>query len=132
MSTILLIDDDQDSQNIYSTVLRDNKYTVLQALDGKTGYNQAKESKPDLILLDIMLPGKMNGFDFLEMHQKDPELKHIPVVILSNVDTEEKTARNIGAVDYLVKVNTPMELLLQKVEQYTANTKKPFKLPLIG
>ena len=130
MPTILLVDDDKEAQQIYSTVLRDNKYTVLQALDGKTGYNQAKESKPDLILLDIMLPGKMNGFDFLEMHQSDEDIKHIPVIVLSNVDTEEQVAKKIGAVEYLVKVNTPMEIFLQKVAEHTS--KKKVKLPLIG
>lgn len=119
MPTILFIDDDKDSQEIYSTLLKEKKYKVLQAFDGNAGIQLARESHPDLIILDIMLPPqKTNGFDILEFLKKNSHLKHIPVIIFTNVDTEKQTAKEIGAADYLVKVNTSADEFLAAVDKY--------------
>lgn len=72
----------------------------------------------DVILLDIVLsPGKLNGFDVLEFLKKDKNLKNIPVVILTNLDTEEKVAKDIGAVAYFVKANTSIAEVSKKVKE---------------
>jgi two-component system alkaline phosphatase synthesis response regulator PhoP len=114
---VLLIEDDLDIQRIYTEKLINNGFDVILALDASNGLQSARSEKPSLILLDIMLPGKMNGFELLEMLKKDDSLKKIPIIVLTNLDTEKKQALDIGANDYLVKANTSLEYLLTKVRK---------------
>jgi CheY-like chemotaxis protein len=65
-----------------------------------------------------MLPGGMNGFDVLEQLQKDPNVKSIPVIILTNLDSEEVTAKKIGSVEYIVKTNMTLDDVVKKVQSY--------------
>ncbi len=118
MSIVALIDDNTDSQDIYSSLLKEEGFTVLQAFDGKTGFQLIKDKNPDLVILDIMLPGKMNGFDFMEMMKQDAKLKNTPVIVLTNLDTEEQVAKNIGAKEYLIKSNMKMEDFLELVKKH--------------
>jgi len=114
MKKVLMIEDDQALKDVYKLALSD----VVEyngAKDGKEGLEKIRSIKPDLIILDIMLPGGMNGFDILEEIKKDPAVMSIPVLVLTNLDTEEKVAREIGAVEYLVKANTPIEKVVDKV-----------------
>ena len=115
---ILLIEDDPDIQNMYTDKLTFEGYEVLQSLDGKEGLLLAKKEDPDLILLDIMLPKGMNGFDVLEEIRKDNDLKDTPVIVLTNLDTEEEVAEKVGASDYLVKANTELNELMDMIEDY--------------
>ncbi len=84
MQKILIIEDDP----ILSSALRDNLlyegYTIIQAKDGQEGLTRAESEKPDLILLDIILP-TMNGLDMLAKLRKDPWGKNVPVILLSNL-----------------------------------------------
>lgn len=115
---ILLIEDDLDIQRIYSSKLTQHGYEVPLAVDATQGLLLTKDLKPNLILLDIMLPGKMNGLEFLERIKQDPDLKDIPVVVLTNLDTEKEGALKIGVVDYLLKASTNLNELVEKVEKY--------------
>ena len=114
--TILLIEDDLDIQRIYSMKLDAAGFKVLLSVDATQGLTELKKEKPDLILLDIMLPGKMNGFELLKNLKEDEALKNIPVVVLTNLDTENDEALNLGAVDYIIKANTNLDQIVEKVK----------------
>lgn len=114
MKTILVIEDDMVQQKALSDALS-VQFRVLTALDGKIGWNIIVKEHPDLILLDIMLPGGINGFDLLSQLKMDPAVSNTPVVVLTNLDTEETTARKIGVADYLIKSNTSIDTIVTKV-----------------
>lgn len=119
---ILMIEDDQQLQQSYQKLFTVEGYEVFQAFTGEQGLQLAKEKKPDIILLDIMLQGGVNGFDVLEQLKKDRDLFNIPVLMLTNLDSERKLALSIGAVDYLVKANTSIDVLLEKVKNYVGQS----------
>lgn len=110
---VCLIDDDDDIREIYATELERNGYNLLLAKNGEEGLTLIREHHPDIILLDLQMPVK-NGTEVLAELGADPILKRIPVVILSNIDTEESFA-SIGKFNthfYLVKsLTTPQKVL---------------------
>ena len=124
MSNVLVIEDDLSAQKIYIEKLKLVGVDVLSTVSGKEGLFYAREKRPDLIILDVMLGGDFNGFEVLTSLKKDPDLKSIPVLVLTNLDSEEKLAREIGATDYLVKANTGIEELTKKIKSYLVNTEK--------
>ena len=73
---------------------------------------------PDLILLDIMLPGNLSGYDVLKIIQNKPKLAKIPVIILTNLDAEINKAQELGAKDFIVKVNTPVTDIISIVKKH--------------
>jgi len=103
---VLLIEDDQLIQRMYEKIFKFEKFDVEIASDGEEGLEKARtmQPKPTIILLDVMMP-KMNGMQVLEKLKLDPELKSIPVVMLSNLAGENdiETALSKGAVKYIVK-----------------------------
>lgn len=106
MTKVLIVEDDDILQRMYQKVLTAAGYVVSVVSDGSGALTFLQTEKPDVILLDIMLPGGMNGFDVLEQLKKDPKTREIKVLILTNLSTEEKVAKEIGASGYLVKSNT--------------------------
>ncbi len=92
------------------------------AKDGEVALPVTKEFLPDIIVLDLILP-KKHGFEVLQELKADPELKPIPVVILSNLGREEEIRRgmDLGAADYLVKAQNPIKAVLEKVKSYLNN-----------
>ncbi len=116
MKRVLMIEDDTALQELYKYALSKESIQFTGSLTGKEGLDKAKKEKPDLIILDIMLPGGLNGFDVLEFLKKDPTTKTIPVLVLTNLDKEEKSAREIGAVEYLVKANTSITDVVSKIK----------------
>ncbi len=103
---ILLIEDDQLIQRMYEKIFTFEKFEVEMASDGEEGLEKARtmQPKPTVILLDVMMP-KMNGMQVLEKLKLDPELKTIPVVMLSNLagENDVETALSKGAVKYIIK-----------------------------
>lgn len=121
MKTILVIEDDREQQKILAEKLEPEKFRLLKAFDGSEGWNLIQKDKPDLIILDIMLPGGMNGFDFLEKLKREASYKNIPVIVLTNLDTERKTSKTIGATDYLIKSDTSINDLVNKIKTHLFN-----------
>ncbi len=120
---ILLIDDDVDFVEATKTVLESKPYDVVVAYDGDEGLQKAKKEKPDLIILDVIMPVK-DGFTAAEQLKKDPELSKIPVLMLtafSEVGGETSIAVSRGLTleteDYIEKPISPEELL-QRVEKH--------------
>lgn len=114
---ILLVDDDLTLSEMYSERLKAAGYVVTVAHDGEAGLEQAKK-KPDLILLDIMMP-KINGLDALKVLHADPELKDIPVILLTALIQELNQAKAItgGAVNYFVKSEVMPGDLIKYIER---------------
>ena len=114
---ILIVDDDVDFVESTRTILETKPYDVVVAHEGEEGLQKAREEKPDLILLDVIMPVK-DGFTAAEQLQKDPELANIPVVMLtafSSMGGQSTIPRSRGytlvAKDYLEKPVTPQNLL---------------------
>jgi len=116
---ILLIEEDQFLYKILTVKLKRAGFDVFLAIDGEEGIKKAKETKPDLILLDLILP-KINGFAVLSEIKKTPVLKKVPVVILSNLGQESDVEKGLrmGAEDYLIKTNLSLSEIVEKVKKH--------------
>lgn len=120
MKTILIIEDDMQVAKLYEETLKAAGFAVVIAPTGNQGLSDLTKMRPDLVILDIMLAQGMNGFDILEKMKKNPSLKTIPVIVLTNLDTERKVALEIGAAAYLVKSNTSLDEIVAKAKQLTS------------
>lgn len=105
-SRLLLIEDDAFLAGMYVTKLTMEGWQAELSTDGKAGLEKAKKMKPDLILLDILLP-KMNGFDVLKQLKNDPTTSAIPVILLTNLGQKGDVLKGLelGAADYLIKAH---------------------------
>lgn len=118
MSKILLVDDDKLMVKMYQGKFEDDGYVIDIATDGEQGLLKALEFKPDLILLDIMMP-KVDGLEMLKKLKERDETKNIPVILLTNVGGEEdaKNGLSLGAVAYLVKAHYDVKDIVKKVKE---------------
>jgi len=110
---ILIIEDDKFLRELISQKLIKENYEVSEAIDGEEGIKKVKEEKPDLVLLDLILPS-IDGFEVLSKIKGDPNLASIPVIILSNLGQKEDVEKGLklGAIDYLIKAHfTPGEII---------------------
>ena len=110
---ILIAEDDKPILDLYEKKFHAAGFEVIRAADGGEAVSKAKESRPDAMILDVMMP-VMNGFEVLKKLKKDDETKHIPVVILSNYGEMPNITEGLmgGAVEYLIKVeHTPEEVV---------------------
>jgi DNA-binding response OmpR family regulator len=117
---VLIIDDEQGILKMYSEFLKMGKIETITAPDGTAGIKMAKEQKPNVIFLDIIMP-KYNGLDVLRDIKNDPELKNIPVFLLTNLPAESSSpkARELGAAGYLVKAEYEPKMLLALINSTT-------------
>lgn len=116
---ILVAEDDQFYANIYRVKLAKEGYDVTVVGNGKWVLSAAKQRKPDLILLDLVMP-LMDGFETLKALKKDPSLADINVIVLSNLGQDEDiaTAKSLGAKDYLIKANNSIQEVVVKIKHY--------------
>ncbi len=114
---ILIIEDDKFLRELIARKLVDENYEIEEAIDGEEGLKKTKTVKPDLILLDLILPG-IDGFEVLSKIKEDPSLASIPVIILSNLGQREDVEKGLklGAVDYLVKAHFTPNEIIEKVK----------------
>jgi len=113
MSKILIVEDDKFLRELIARKLTQENFEVIEAIDGEEGLKRIRDDKPDLILLDLILPG-VDGFEVLSKLKEDPTLASIPVIILSNLGQREDIEKGLklGAIDYLVKAHfTPNEIV---------------------
>jgi CheY-like chemotaxis protein len=120
---VLLVEDDQLIQRMYQKIFSFEKFDVEMAGDGEEGLEKARtmSPKPTVILLDVMMP-KMNGMQVLEKLKADPELKAIPVIMLSNLAGENdiETALSKGAVKYIIKSEYDPKQVADMVKEVVA------------
>ena len=113
MKNILIIEDDRFLRELIAKKLTKESYAVSEAVDGEDGIKKIKTEKPDLILLDLILPG-IDGFEVLSQMKEDQGIASIPVIILSNLGQKEDVEKGLklGAADYLIKAHfTPGEII---------------------
>jgi len=118
MKKILFIEDESALQRTFGDILRREGYEMISALDGEAGLKLAKTKKPDLILLDLVLP-KVHGFEVLKELKKTPETKEIPVIVLTNLEEmgDVDKAVELGARTYLVKTQYSLEEIVAKIKK---------------
>lgn len=115
---ILFVEDEAALQKTLGDVLTQEGYKVLNALNGEIGLNMAKTEKPQLILLDLVLP-KMHGFEVLKALKADEETKDIPIIVLTNLESmgDVEKALELGATTYLVKASYTLEEVVSKIKK---------------
>ncbi len=120
---ILIVEDNSIVRLMVQTILNVEGYRIIEATDGRSGINKALQEKPDLILMDILLPG-LNGVDAIGILKRDPKTRHIPVIAISCLDTKKDviSAIEAGCNDYVKKPFTP-EVLVQKIQRFILSEK---------
>lgn len=120
MAKVLIIEDEAPLREALALKLKKEGFEPIQAPDGIEGVQLAKTQKPDLIFLDVIMP-KMNGLDVLKELKSNAAIMNIPVIMLTNLpeDSAKQKAQELGAVEYLVKSDSPLEELIEKVKKYT-------------
>ena len=122
---VLIMEDDTFFQKFYSSKLTESGFQVTVASDGEEGLAKLAQSRPDLILLDIIMP-KKDGFDVLKAISVDHSLRTIPILVFSTLGQEQdiQKAKALGAYDYVNKSLLDYNVLLTKVNQVVSMLKK--------
>ena len=118
MAKILIVEDDPLMQRMYQKAFSFDKYEVVVAGDGVEGLDKVRSEKPTVILLDVMMP-KMNGLETLSKIKADPEIKSIPVIMLTNLagSADAEKALGLGAVKYIVKSEQEPKEVVKMVKE---------------
>ena len=113
MKSILIIEDQPDIRRLICWALEFEGYALHEAANGEAGLAAARAIRPDLILLDVMMPGGLDGLQVCSMLKADPALAHVPVVLLTAraQDSDREAGRQAGANAYLVKPFSPSALI---------------------
>ena len=119
MKKILLIEDEKILAEMYGDKFYQAGFNVFLAFDSREGLALAKKERPDLIILDILLP-RENGIIFLNWLKKDRKISAIPVVVFSNYDdpTTKREAIRLGVKEYLIKTNYIPQQIVEKIKEY--------------
>lgn len=117
MRKLLIIEDDLTLADIYRQKFS-GIYETEVVVDGVLGLTKAMDWRPDLVILDIMILGDMDGIKVLSEMKGNPITKDIPVIVITNLEDRGEEARSLGANEYLVKSNTKLEQIAQKVGNY--------------
>lgn len=118
MKKILVIDDDQFFPKTLGGALPEDKYTVVYAENGEVGLEKLKTEKPDLIILDLMMP-KMDGTSFLLNLKENPDLPKCPILVSSNLSSVKKISdvMAMGAIGYIIKSDESLQSIVQDIER---------------
>ncbi len=125
MKKVLIIEDEEELIDLLQKKLIQEGYEVEIARDGEEGLAKIRSGKPDLILLDIVMP-KLGGFEVLEVTSKDESIKSIPIIVISNSGqpVEINRAIELGVKDYLIKVDFTPKEVLEKVKKQIGEGEK--------
>lgn len=117
MKKIAIIEDDHSILEMYKLKFEVAKFKVLGAINGKLGLEIMEQEKPDIILLDLMMP-VMTGEELLRELRKKPWGKDIPVIIMTNISKDEAPAHleELGVADYIIKASSTPHMVLEKVK----------------
>lgn len=125
--TVLIIEDDPALRLALTEKLTDSGFAVLEAGDGKEGITIALAKKPDLILLDLLMP-KMDGPTTMHHIRQDAWGKHVPFIIFTNFDADDKILRKVGDNQpsfYLIKAETSLDEIVSKIKDVLQITDSP-------
>lgn len=125
MKKILVIDDDQFFAKTLGEALPKDKYELIQAEDGEVGLAKLRSEKPDLIILDLMMP-KLDGTSFLKQMQESKDLPKVPVLVSSNLSSVKKISdvMAMGAVGYVIKSDESLDSIVQDIDRILEEKKK--------
>jgi CheY-like chemotaxis protein len=115
---ILIVEDNPDLIDIYTHMLEKGGFAVLQAHNGAEGTTMAQEQKPDLILLDILMP-EMTGFEVLAVLKNSEKTKAIPIFMITNLSSPQEMAKakKLGADKYLIKTDITLEYITKHIKE---------------
>jgi DNA-binding response OmpR family regulator len=118
MAKILLVEDDVNLREIYSARFAAESYEVITASDGEEALATAVRERPDLIVLDVMMP-KISGFDVLDILRSTPETKDTKVIMMTALsqDADRKRGESLGANKYLIKSQVTLEDVVNSVKE---------------
>ena len=126
MNKVLLVEDDPFLSSLLKNRLQKEGLEVNLAKDGEEALNSLKSAKPDLILLDLILP-KKSGFEVMEEIRNDPQMQsqEVPIIIISNLGQPEDVSRGqeLGAIEYFVKAKTSIDELVEKIKGFLAKAR---------
>jgi len=116
--TILIVEDEEATRKVMVSKFKHEGFEVLEASDGEAGLSVAQQEKPDLILLDIIMP-KMDGMTFLKELRKDSWGKSVPIIILTNLSDDKNIAEAMegGVFDFLVKSSWDMQDVVKRAKE---------------
>lgn len=116
---ILLVEDDDSLANVYLTRLQAEGFDVRRVADGEEALASARTYKPDLVLLDVMMP-KVSGFDVLDILRNTPETANLKVIMLTALsqESDEARARALGVDDYLVKSQVVISDVIDRIRHH--------------
>lgn len=116
---ILVAEDEQSYASIYKLKLEKEGYRVFIAGDGEKAIEIAKKEKPDIALLDLIMP-KVDGFEVIKTLKSDPELKSIPIIVFSNLGqtSDMEKVKDLGAEKYFVKANISIQKVIEEVRSF--------------
>ena len=119
--TILLVEDDDNLANVYETRLQAEGFRTVRVNNGEDALQTALQAKPDLILLDVMMP-KVSGFDVLDILRNTPETANTKIIMLTALSQEadQERARSLGVNDYLVKSQVVIADVVDRIKQHLA------------
>ena len=120
---ILLVEDDEGLASVYMTRLEAEGFDIKHVPNGEDALSNALEYKPDLILLDVMMP-KISGFDVLDILRNTPETTNVKIVMLTalNQDKDVERAKNLGVDDYLVKSQVVIADVVERIKFHLGMT----------
>lgn len=116
---IVLVEDDAFLAGMYVTKLNLEGFDVSLAADGEKGWKMIHEGRPDLVLLDVVLP-KLSGLEVLAFMKKNAQTKNIPVIVLTNLGQRDDVTKGLalGANDYLIKAHFMPSEVVEKIKKY--------------
>lgn len=119
--TVLIVEDDSFLMKAYQMKLAKEGFEIWLAVDGQQALSFLEKDPPDIVMLDLMLPGA-SGFDILDAMRKNDKWKNVKVMILTNLGQPQDMERGkqLGAVDYIIKANWKINDIIAKVKEYLA------------
>lgn len=117
--TILLVEDDDNLANVYMARLQGEGFNVFRSPNGEDALQSALQAKPDLILLDVMMP-KVSGFDVLDILRNTPETAGVKIIMLTALsqDADKERAFSLGVDDYLVKSQVVITDVVSRIKKH--------------
>jgi DNA-binding response OmpR family regulator len=122
LKRILLVEDDDSLANVYTTRLQAEGFDIRRVANGEDALAAALSYKPDLVLLDVMMP-KVSGFDVLDILRNTPETTNLKIIMLTALSqqSDEDKAKSLGVDDYLVKSQVVIADVIERIRHHLAN-----------
>jgi two-component system, OmpR family, phosphate regulon response regulator PhoB len=108
---ILIVDDEKEIRDLLKETLTIDNFSVFEAESGTTALQSVEENQPDLVLMDVVMPGKLNGLDVCKKIKNEFKTKDIPIVFLTAFPVEENQTRELCNIDYFYKPFSPIKLV---------------------